>query len=53
MKKGKKMPSIDLEGHSDARFTLIDGKIVRVEAKSSPMGSSPLPSGFDRPLRGE
>ncbi|HWG89264.1 MAG TPA: hypothetical protein VNZ52_00295 [Candidatus Thermoplasmatota archaeon] len=25
------MPSIELEGHSDAEFQLIDGKIVRVE----------------------
>lgn len=32
MKKGKKMPAIELEGHSDARFALVDGKIVRVEA---------------------
>ena len=31
MKKGKKMPSIELDGHSEARFVLVDGKIVRVE----------------------
>lgn len=32
MKKGKKMPAIELEGHSEARFALVDGKIVRVDA---------------------
>jgi hypothetical protein len=31
MKKGKKMPSIELDGHSEAQFALVDGKIVRVE----------------------
>ena len=25
------MPSIELDGHSDARFVLVDGKIVRQE----------------------
>lgn len=32
VKKGKKMPAIELEGTSEARFELRDGKIVRVEA---------------------
>lgn len=32
MKKGKKMPSIELDGHSEASFALVDGKIVRVAA---------------------
>ena len=36
MKKGKKMPSIELEGHSEAQFVLVDGKIVRVERGASP-----------------
>ncbi len=31
MKKGKKMPSIELDGHSEATFALVDGKIVRVQ----------------------
>lgn len=30
------MPSIELEGHSEAKFALVDGKIVRVEAPSAP-----------------
>lgn len=49
MKKGKKMPSIELEGHSEAKFALVDGKIVRVEAPSA-MSSGPS---FDARLRGE
>ena len=40
MKKGKKMPSIELDGHSEARFALVDGKIVRVE--SPPAVSAPF-----------
>lgn len=32
MKKGKKMPSIELDGHSEATFALVDGKIVRIPA---------------------
>lgn len=35
MKKGKKMPSIELDGHSEATFALVNGKIVRVEAPSA------------------
>lgn len=31
MKKGKKMPSIELDGQSEAKFVLVDGKITRVE----------------------
>lgn len=26
------MPSIELEGHSEAKFMLVDGKIVRIES---------------------
>lgn len=53
MKKGKKMPSIELEGHSEAQFALVDGKIVRISAASSapglpPPGSAPS---FDARLR--
>lgn len=52
MKKGKKMPAIELEGHSEARFALVDGKIVRVDAAPSapapPLGSPP---GFEPRLR--
>lgn len=33
VKKGKKMPAIELEGHSEARFELVDGKIVRIETQ--------------------
>lgn len=43
MKKGKKMPSIELDGHSEARFMLVDGKIVRVEgfANGGPPSAAP------------
>lgn len=34
VKKGGKLPSVEIEGHSDARFELIDGKIVRVPPKT-------------------
>lgn len=43
MKKGKKMPSIELDGHSEAKFALVDGKIVRVDSQPPALG------GFDRP----
>jgi len=52
MKKGKKMPSIELEGHSDAHFALIDGKIVRVEGAAGPSApAGPRLPTFERPLR--
>jgi hypothetical protein len=35
LKKGGKLPSIEIEGHSDARFELIDGKIVRVPRRGN------------------
>lgn len=35
MKKGKKMPSIELDGHSEAKFMLVDGKIIKVDAPHS------------------
>lgn len=42
------MPSIELEGHSEAKFALVDGKIVRVESPSVPA----MPShSFDTRLR--
>lgn len=42
MKKGKKMPSIELDGHSEARFALVDGKIVRVESPAPAAVSAPF-----------
>lgn len=42
MKKGKKMPSIELDGHSEATFALVNGKIVRVEAPRP--AAAPMPS---------
>ena len=44
MKKGKKMPSIELEGHSEATFVLVDGKIVRNQG--APRGAPPTPPAF-------
>lgn len=41
MKKGKKMPSIELEGHSDAQFVLKDGKIIRVDQMDSAHHAGP------------
>lgn len=43
MKKGKKMPSIEVDGHSDAKFALVDGKIVRID--NAPQ--IPTPPRFD------
>ena len=52
MKKGKKMPSIELEGQSDARFVLIDGKIVRQEREAAhASGAGPPMANFERSLR--
>lgn len=49
MKKGKKMPSIELEGQSEAQFILIDGKIVRAERPAhQPAGPQAVP-GSDFP----
>ena len=43
------MPSIELDGHSEATFALVDGKIVRVNA-----GMPQMPShSFEPRLRGE
>lgn len=46
MKKGKKMPSIEIEGESEAQYVLKDGKIVKVDevAHEGPQG----PSGPER-----
>jgi len=49
MKKGKKMPSIELDGHSEAQFALVDGKIVRVPAASA--GPSIPSHAFETRLR--
>lgn len=38
------MPSIELEGHSEAKFALVDGKIVRLD--QSRMAMQP-PSSFE------
>ena len=35
VKKGKKMPAIEIEGTSSARYELRDGKIVRVDDADS------------------
>ena len=43
MKKGKKMPSIELDGHSEAKFALVDGRIVRIEGQQPSAAS--IPSG--------
>lgn len=54
MKKGKKMPAIELEGHSEATFALVDGKIVRVAAPShvqGPPSVGPAVPSFDARLR--
>lgn len=49
------MPSIELDGHSEATFALVNGKIVRVEAPQ-PGGLVPnfearLPGGREFPER--
>lgn len=51
MKKGKKMPAIELEGHSEARFALVDGKIVRVEAAQPTPPQGPQAPAFEGRLR--
>lgn len=48
------MPSIELEGHSEAHFALVDGKIVRIENsanRGAPAGAPPETPNFDRQLR--
>jgi hypothetical protein len=47
MKKGKKMPSIELEGHSEAKFVLVDGKIVRADAMQQAAVSGPSGPSFE------
>lgn len=51
MKKGKKMPAIELEGHSEARFALVDGKIVRVEGTPAAAPPGPQAPAFEGRLR--
>jgi hypothetical protein len=50
MKKGKKMPSIELDGRSDASFALVDGKIVRVpqQGPQRDVGGMPPAPSFSR-----
>lgn len=48
------MPAIELEGHSEATFALVDGKIVRIGAhQTAPAAPSVGPSvpSFDARLR--
>jgi hypothetical protein len=47
MKKGKKMPSIELDGHSEAQFALVDGKIVRVERNHPQVAEIPTRAPFE------
>jgi len=42
------MPSIELEGHSEARFVLKDGKIIRVEERPDMKSFGEAPRGPDR-----
>ena len=52
MKKGKKMPSIELDGHSEATFALVDGKIVRIPAGGAQASMPHIPShSFETRLR--
>jgi hypothetical protein len=51
MKKGKKMPSIELEGHSEAKFVLVDGKIVRMENTPTPTATHGGSFDIDRRFR--
>lgn len=46
------MPAIELEGHSDAKFALVDGKIVRIEnnVNNANLPASPGPA-FEARLR--
>lgn len=48
------MPSIELDGHSEAKFALVDGKIVRLETQrvqqQPPAALAGAPS-FDARLR--
>lgn len=41
------MPSIELDGHSEAQFALVDGKIVRVERGEAGMPQIPTRSPFE------
>ncbi|HVM44665.1 MAG TPA: hypothetical protein VM582_01920 [Candidatus Thermoplasmatota archaeon] len=45
------MPSIELDGHSEAQFTLVDGKIVRVAAPASASGPQMPSDAFESRLR--
>ena len=35
------MPSIELDGHSEAKFELVDGKIIRIDAVRPPAIEQP------------
>lgn len=45
------MPSIELDGHSEATFALVDGKIVRVPAQAPHAGGPQMPNSFESRLR--
>ena len=46
VKKGKKMPAIEIEGTSSAKYELRDGKIVRVDVPNEDL--RPQGPSFDR-----
>lgn len=46
------MPSIELDGHSEATFSLVDGKIVRIPGREAPGPQIPTHT-FDSRLRTE
>jgi len=48
VKKGKKMPAIEIEGSSTARYELRDGKIVRVDEEVPSPGQAPGAEFADR-----
>lgn len=47
------MPSIELDGHSEATFALVDGKIVRIPAQAVAAGPQIPSHSFETKLRRE
>jgi hypothetical protein len=47
------MPSIELDGHSEAQFALVDGKIVRVPQAPASQGPQMPSHSFETRLRRE
>lgn len=41
------MPSIELDGHSEAQFALVDGKIVRVDRTQAGIAEIPTRPAFE------